>query len=158
MAAEVELVRVSIHSLVTTCAAPAIQTHVLHAPVSSDVLEVTQGRWEALFELGADIQSSHAQSLKVLAGRVDLQHVTCHTRLDHHAAMVIGGRERRSHLGEVAQDERDCSVEGLGLEFELEVNCTARSHIHVFARRVHATEPSMIQSMSTWRMLAVISL
>ena len=156
MAAEVELVRVSFHWLVTACAATAIQT--LHAPVSSDVLEVTQGRWEALFELGADIQSSHAQSLKILAGRVDLQHVTCHTWLDHHAAMVKGRSEWRSHLGEVAQDERDGSVEGLGLEFELEVHCTGRSHIYVFARCAHPTEPSMIQSMSTWRMLAVISL
>ena len=88
------------------------------APVSSDILKIAQGWRETFFKLGTDVQRSHAQRLQVLARGVDLSNC----KQSHGTE----GSCSRPCLGEVTQNKRDCCVQGLRLELELEVNCSAK--------------------------------
>ena len=87
------------------------------APVSSDILKIAQGWRETFFKLGTDVQRSHAQCLQVLARGVDLSN----GKQSHSIEGCL-----RPCLGEITQNKRDCCVQGLRLELELEVNCSAK--------------------------------
>ena len=62
----------------------------------------------------ADVQRSHAQCLQVLARGVDLSN----GKQSHSIEGCL-----RPCLGEITQNKRDCCVQGLRLELELEVHC-----------------------------------
>jgi len=55
-------------------------------PISGDILEIAKGRGESLLELSTNVQRGDTQSLKVLAGGVDLPRVT---RRRHTAAVSL---------------------------------------------------------------------